>query len=646
MILKKTKNYKKLLLSLVSIFTPAAILASCGTYNDGSPKNQTYQYLTSNATQKDETVYLTTSQGKFWPLISALDTFGAGTNGLIPYYNKTFKDDADFVPVKLLLNTESKAISQAQTAENIGSILQNNGDTLPSVALADASTSFVVNRYNRLLDISKSEINPALFGDKISRAYNDLNLNNNTFYNIPFNLNDVDATSFNLDNLRIVFEILKQGGAKIDENMDIYKQAQASKDVGNSTKENNLFSVIKAKSNNSFADLTVNKETFTTIENALDFSIKFVQGIAIDESKKAKLDESTENISIFDIDYSQNVLIKNILSKTGKTFWSPSGDGTQLDYNIATDQELESSFKEAYNKFTANLPEIKVDITKNGKTSKKVIQAFQFKNFKSDFKGFGEWGSHDILRYKTAFGFVPAVGIKQSIDSFTSRILGFEDGQNFATYKDVYTIGQPVKARPNSPFNAYWPGGSSLIAIKTGNEKVDKGTIKFLNWLFKGSNKITGKDMSNLDYLIETSAYFVPTKETTTQAKLEQIKALYQKTLEEIKASEDAAGIEKHQTFSLFKKEKDIVNNEKLEKLNLSLYDKLSNLRSVIVSLESLLNHINDPKTKMILDTGNSTTNKISTTILDSLIDRTKVENSETKTAEQIYTSIQNTLKS
>lgn len=662
-------KFKKLI-TLSSVLTPVAFFAfSCASA--GTKDSQSS--LISKATQSKNEVIFTTSQGKFWPLISALNEYGSDQNGLIPYYNKTFKNDKDFVEVKLLLNDKSKAITQADTANNINSILATDGDNLPSIALADSSTAFVANRYNRLLDLSSSKIKSDLFNENIFSYYNSLTLNNNNnFYNIPFNVSDVDATSFNLDNLRTVFDLIKKGGGQIDEEMELYKNAQKSKDEGNSIKETNLFSAIDVKSNDVFKDLKVNLSTFTNIEDAIDFANTFTNGIKVDSSKTSKLNEKTENVSLFVIDYSDNIFLKNILSKSGKYLWEANKNGTGFDYSIANDSSLQNIFEQTYKKFTDKINKVEFNVS----GSKKYFQAFQFKNFKNGYKGFGEWGSHDILRYKTAFGFVPSVGIKQSIDSQTSRVLGFEDPQNFATFKDVYTIGQPLKSTNNSPFSSYWPGGSSIIALKTNNEKVDKGTIKFLNWLFTGKNTISGKEVSNIDYLIEKSAYFVPTKDVVTNSKLEEIKKLYEQTLNEIEKKAKEAGVEKNKTFEVQKspevKKPEATsttntttnasstsnttstttsssnqnNDEKLKKLDLGLYDKLSNLRSVIVSLESMLNSSNDAKSKIILDIGDAKTNKVKLLILDSLINSTQYENSSIKTYDDLIRNLKNTILS
>ncbi|MDW2912846.1 hypothetical protein R7U62_01905 [Mesomycoplasma ovipneumoniae] len=599
------KFFKPLLLLSPSLFL---IASACGvSENTIDPKTQ---------------VVMTTSQGPFWPLIFGLNVYGKNQKGLIPYYNQKFKDDPDFAPVRLVLSDESKANTQKQTTENIKKLLDTNSDQLPSIVLGDSSTASVLQEHNRLLEIKSDKLNPGLFKDQIVEEYNSFNFGENKFYNIPFNINDVDSLRFNLDNLRIILDLVKKGSGKVDESTEIYKKAQESAQKGNSTPENSFFSNLEVKSADIFKDLNVNQDTFSNIEEAFDFSTKFIDGVKI--KADAKLDENTPNSAIFHIDYSDLTFHKNIISKTGKKFWEPKGE--DLTFNIATDTSLQDEFKKTYEKFTNTNKKIEQKVGQQTK----ILQAFQFKNFKGT--GIGEWGGHDILQYRAVFGYDPGVGIKQSIDTQTTRNL-FADkkpelAKGFATFNDVFATNQPLKSHKNSPFFVYNSGGSSLIPIKTDTKKINKAAIKFLEWLFTGQNDIDkpGTMVDNADYLMENTGYFLPTKAVVTAEKLEQVKKKYQEYYDKIVDFE-----------SKNKKSIELVG-EDAKKIDWSLYEKMANLRSVIISMESMLNAFREDssKVKILSDNGNFKQAKISTTITDSLIESTKFENSKTESSDKL----------
>ncbi|MBG0731087.1 P68 family surface lipoprotein [Mycoplasma sp. 'Moose RK'] len=598
-------NLKKILLSSLILSPTLFLAAACGEKQQIVSKNE---------------VTLSTSQGVFWPLIFGLDEYGKHEKGLIPYYNSKFKNDPDFLPVRIILTDEAKAKTQTETTQNIKNMLDSNSDQLPSLVLGDISTADVLQKYDRLLQFQNTKVKPEIFPEKIVKAYNQFAFGNNHFYNIPFNKNDVDALSFNLDNVKIVLDLVKKGGGKVDESSVVYKKATEGSTAGNSTPENSFFKAVEEKDATVFKDLNVNDETFSNIETALDFARKFMKGLKL--KSDAKLDQNTENAAIFEIDYSSLVFIKNLVSKTGKSLWETKSD--KLTFPIFDDQSLRDEFKKDYKIFTGENPELK---TKVGEKTV-VFHAFQFKNFKG--KGIGEWASHDILRYRTAFGFVPGVGIKQSIDSATSRSLfaskNPENAKNFATIHDVYTTNQPVKSMKDSPYSVFWSGGSSLIPVKTGDEKAQKATIKFLEWLFNGQNDIDGTMVDNVDYLMENTGYFVPTKAILNQEKLDKIKVKYQNYLDQIKDFET----KNKKSFELI--------GEEAKKIDWKLYERAANLRSVILSMESMLKATkeNQDNYKILNDNGDFKATKISGLILDSLIASTQVENKKIQTGEEI----------
>ncbi|QEA02552.1 lipoprotein [Mesomycoplasma hyopneumoniae] len=595
-------NFKKYL-KLFPILSPSFFLIAAGC---GSQKEQ---------------VVLNTSQGVFWPLIFGLNEYGKNEKGLIPYYNKTFKDDPDFVPVRLVLDNESNAKTQSQLTQNIKNLLDSNSDQIPSLVLGDLSTASVLAKHNRLLQIKNEKLGPDLFVDKLVSAYNSSDFGQNKFYNIPFNKNDVDALGFNLDNLKIIFDLIEKGGGSIDKSSELYQKAVEAENNGNSTPKNSLFRAIDIIAPDVFKDLKVDLSTFENIENALEFTTKFINGVKFRED--AQLDEATENATIFDLDYSQIIFHKDLISKTGSPFWSPKGKN--LDFLINSDPNLRQEFIKTYDKYVKSNKKL----TKKVKNQTKILQAFQFKNFKAP--GIGQWGSHDLLQYRTVFGYIPGVGIKQSMDSATSRNLFAknmpEKAKKFATFNDIFHTNQPLKALPDSPVSIYYSGGSSLIPIKTGNEKIDKGTQKFLTWLYTGKNDINGKLTDNADYLMENTGYFIPLKTMVTKEKLDEIKAKYNQYYTTIKDFEK----KNKKSFELI--------GEDAKKIDWNLYEKAANLRSVIISMESMLKALdnkNGQKSEILTDNGDFKATKISNIILDSLIESTRFENPQIKTGQEI----------
>lgn len=198
-----------------ALLSPSFLLvaAACGANQEEKKPTENGSEKTIDLTKIDPKtqVVLTTSQGSSWPLIFGLNVYGKNEKGLIPYYNQKFKNDADFAPVRIVLNDEAKAKTQSQTTQNIKNLLDSNSDQIPSLVLGDSSTASVLEQYNRLLDVRNDKLKPELFANKLVSAYNDTDFaKNNKFYNIPFNNNDVDALGFNLDNLKIILDLIKK----------------------------------------------------------------------------------------------------------------------------------------------------------------------------------------------------------------------------------------------------------------------------------------------------------------------------------------------------------------------------------------------------------------------------------------------------
>ncbi|WP_434336829.1 P68 family surface lipoprotein [Mesomycoplasma conjunctivae] len=595
------------------ILAPMSFLVACGVQANN-----------------DDKILFTTSQGPQWPLMQAL----AGENGLINYYNKIFKNDRDFVPVKLIFNTESKANSQADTARNISNLLNNKSDKIPSIALADAATAFSANEHGALLDLSKSLINSNLFDDKIISQYNSIKIANHPIYNIPFNINENDATSFNLDNLRIIFDIIENNGGQVDKSMPLYLKAQDSLQKGNNTPSNSLFYAIKAKSKTSFEDFHINQKTFENIDNLLDFVEKFMTNIEVDQDKLKNLDENTQDSFLLTVDYGDQFFIKTLISKTDSSLWEPNDNLKKFDFPIMADNNLRDKFSKLWEKLT-KIEKIRFDLP-NKQNKAVFLQSLQFKFWKNPQNS--QWSYKDILNYRSVISILPSVAVKGQVDSPSSRSTtaatpeeAAANLKNVSTIHDVYLAPQILQANPQAK-KVYWSGGSSLIGIKTGKQNIDKGAIKFLNWLLNGWNDIGGNVMSNINFIAEKSAYFVPVKSQVNQENLNKLKQLQQKYLQEINDQEKEKGISVKQVDS--------------SKIHWGPYIKALNLQSVIISLESMLNALKSQNTAFVSDTGNKTIAEISNNIEDALVESTRVENPMITKPNKILEAIDDSIKS
>ncbi|CRH25314.1 Uncharacterised protein [Chlamydia trachomatis] len=120
--------------------------------------------------------------------------------------------------------------------------------------------------------------------------------------------------------MKVLFDIIKQGGGTIDENSIIAKKVKEAEGKGNHIPSSSMFSAIKIKEsskNTGFSGYTVNDSTFSVIKKAFEFAQKIYDNTEIDTTKLSK---DVKDSEIFAIDYASDVFRKEILSKTNKTF--------------------------------------------------------------------------------------------------------------------------------------------------------------------------------------------------------------------------------------------------------------------------------------------------------------------------------------
>ncbi|WP_033161262.1 P68 family surface lipoprotein [[Mycoplasma] collis] len=602
----KKKNIFKTLFMLSTI-TAVGTVVSCGTQNV-EPK-----------------VKLATAQGDIWPLMRSLAP-------VIKYYNNVYlpeerkKDEnKDLLDVELLFSDTTKAEhSEVKLANQLLSQLKNNSHPglIYNLVLGNQAAAFNAHQYDSLLDISDTVIKPDLFNPRILKAHNELagqGLDPNKIYSIPFDVTDVDALVFNLDIMYEILTLIKNNGGTVDENSNIYKKSMEAITKGTALSEKSLFKKLKAKSNTVYNGLTVNDNTFKGILTTLEFSKKFYDGLDIDFT-------GTEgDATIFTIDYQQDAFFKALKNETGKDLVTvqeyKEKNPKLVNYNFEKDTDFQNKFKDLFSKFSAK-SEIKQTVNKTTLNQKdengNAKESQVFFNVRYAANGATDWASWDIRNFKTAIAYAPLVGVNQTVQSPVSKSF-FATSKNengeivinenlfktFATNDDVYYEGQVIKNRASDQIETYQKGGSNLIAIKTGDERYDKSTKHFLNFLFKGQiqdSELSSNLMINVaDYIAESSSYIVPSNEFLKQEKVTEYENKIKMYEEKIKES----------------------NTKKEDKEQYEL--RINNLRAAIITLKGALNYQNTEKIGLYntysLDSKSS---EVVKSIQDWLLDSTK----------------------
>ncbi|WP_215744343.1 P68 family surface lipoprotein [Mesomycoplasma hyorhinis] len=664
------KKHIKTLISSVSILTPVAILASCG---------------------QPTTIKFATSQGSYWPMM-------LGMKEIIKIYNEQHKNDADFIPVELLTSDVTHKNSEGQLLSSLDSDLSTKQSSDWNLILGNKATAYVANSYDKLLDVGTSTVNPNSFPTKIINNYNKLLgvEGQTTLKSLPYNINDTDGIVFNLDIMKVLFDIIKQGGGTIDENSIIAKKVKEAEGKGNHIPSSSMFSAIKIKEsskNTGFSGYTVNDSTFSVIKKAFEFAQKIYDNTEIDTTKLSK---DVKDSEIFAIDYASDVFRKEILSKTNKTFWSEKSlqnNKITLDVNLNTNQALKTEVENQYQEWENTLKQTQFIPTTttqaNTETTswtKKDIQTksatddsqqsinsktFYSVKFTEYFKPINQWGSFEIRQYLTAFTYAPLVGTNYSVDSPWSRAFfkkdleeGKQKASEWTTREDVYATNQAMKADDNAQYLAYNAGGSSLIAIKSNSDIINKNIIKFVDFLYNGTGltDLTGAKISAADFMAEKSAYFIPTSTSVSQAKIDEFKArqtTYKNKLASLDTQIAAEQLEAkaiQDKVNAHTKDASKPDATKAEKTKLTNYNNLlkqrasfdvaiNNLTSVIISIESALKFVNNDKTGILPQPANNDMIHITENLKNTLADATRKDKPTHLTKEKFLETLLKDLK-
>ncbi|QJB71317.1 P68 family surface lipoprotein [Mycoplasma sp. 1654_15] len=611
----------KYLLPISTLFLGTSLFISCTKTQDTPGKPEPVKAEEQKLEQQK--VVFATSQAKIWPLMR-------GITGLIDYYNKNFKDTQNFLEVELKTSEDTKADTEDKTANTLDSDLSATGSKYDLI-LGNKSSAYVANSYNKLLDVSSS-IGTNLFPEKLVENHNKILGSNDitSLKSLPFDLNDTEAIFFNLDVMSVLFDLIKQGGGSIDENSNIYKQVMQAKNKGNSLPEHSFFKALNIKNENVFKDFIVNDDTFSLIDNAFEFAHKVFDGLTVDNSK---VFDDTTDATIFSIDYTENVLYKDIISKTGKALWEEKlvKDKNQKDElkvvkNLESDQQVKTSLLDTYQEWNKAFKQIQ--FTKNNnKWNSHIIESNNPQNQQTNnnqklnsktFYSVDLDISGAIRQFNAAFVYMPGVGMNYSVKSPWSKYFASETNKpsSWATRDDVLAISQATKANKDSEFEAYKDGGSSLIVIKSDNDAKNQAVVKFLDFLYKGeiTNPLTNKKVSTNQYIIEKTGYFLPTKEVIKQETIDSLKQTRTNYLNEFtKLENDLKNSSLDQTAK-----KDL--ESKLDSYDIAI----NNLQSGIISIESALKFISNDKVKLVPQPAHKDLGKMGNTIINQFKESTK----------------------
>lgn len=579
---------------------------------------------------------------KSWPLSGGLAPFAE-------YYNKTFKGQKDFMPVKMSYaddhNTTSEFVLARRAKDNIES---GNFKDVPNIILGAQSGAYVINQYNRLMDLSDVGIKKDIFNQSIADLHSILSgqADKSRVYNIPFDNADTDALAFNLDALYFMLKMIEDGKGEVDWNADIPKRAKdaAQPGVGNDLPEKSIWRALKLKEGEPFKGFKVDEKTFKSMEKIRELAVKFHEGTTLEESK---VDADTITGEVLSIDYNAQAFLKEFKSRIGKTendvIWKLvlTGDQkkpTRVEYNLPNNPEYVKTFKELWDTYTTK--SIKRHVKKINENSK------VFSSIKYMEHGIQEWGSWNIREFKSAISILASVGTNQRMLSSVSRKLfsKLKDGtqvkdfeKNNAKFEDVYLLPQ-LTLMSEGKDQIFAEGGSSILAVDTSKERdtntpENRATKKFLSWLYTGKNTHTGTEEENWKTFAKLSGYIMPLKNVISDANEKWMKEEIDRLLKEVREIESKP--------NATEAEKEVANKK---------FFTLNNLRSALVSLQSILNlEKNKGKVLVKASVTDDATSEISESIDKALYRSTIHDGQEIASADKLVEgfkqSVQNTPK-
>ncbi|WFQ93484.1 glycerol ABC transporter glycerol-binding protein [Mycoplasma feriruminatoris] len=603
--------------------------------------------IACSTTSSSNRVLFSLAQGSGWPLALSLKP-------LVKYYNETFKNDKDFVLVKFQFADNKNNDPDVETHNIYGEFslikkVKENMETgntkaLPNIILGAQSGAYVINQDQRLLDVSDQGINKDLFSKKVGDLHSVLagQSDTNKLYNIPFDNADTDSVHFNLKLMKKMFDLIEKGGGSVEKELEIYKKAVASeKDTkGNKIPEKSIWNALKVKTeknglnnSSSLKNIKITKETFESIESLRDLASKFVEGVEIDSEK---INNDTISGEVFSIDYQEDEFYKELHSRIdqGKSIFELEKEGEnkipKVKYNLVNDSAIKEEFKKLWEEWSSSIK--RIENNKNNSLDKKVFQSMKFMANADK-----EWGSWNIFRFQSAFSLAASVGAHQNkISQLTRNHPYFGDDikkdKDFETVNakeaDVFMDSQitpsikkgsngGVTSTTNGGKNVgiFHEGGSSIIPINVGNEKLNNGTKKFLKWIYTGKNK---NNEDNWLTLAKTSGYIMPLKTVVTDETVKKIEDTVKKLEEKLKATSDISKEPQYFTLNM--------------------------LRSSLLSLKSLVKLEKGEVIAKAVVTDDKTA-QITGHISKSLINQTEIKNPSTTQADQLIKQFEQIVK-
>ncbi|WP_434341855.1 hypothetical protein V2P24_00660 [Mycoplasma putrefaciens] len=503
--------------------------------------------IACNLASQRNTIIVQLAQGEFWPL-------AFGLKPLTEYYNNNFKDQQDFVKVELQFKDKTRTDDEFKLIKKVKDyIITGDFNNLPNIVVGSQSGAYVLKQTNNLLDLSGSIIKKDLFSKKIANLHSTLagqGEKTETLFNIPFDNSDLDSLNFNYQLLNKMFDLIKKNGGTINESANIVKSVeQAAKKANEGNKdytkipENSVWNWIKAKNKTVFKDIrNVDDSTFESIQSIRDLAKKFTQGLEIDNPMI-----TTEIISgnVFSIDYFYDTFYKELDSRIDKDkVIFKLNSKNDVDYNLVTDSSVEKETKNLWDDYTINVKQRIEQETKKGAVSKKVVfQSIKYTDRDND------WGAHEIRRFQSAISLTPSVGSSQN--KITNWVANPDDRKD-AKSGDVAMKPQLLLSKSKGQ-KIFSEGGSSILPIDSKNSRLNQGTIKFLEWLYTGKNKLDQQnEEENWITLAKNSGYIMPLAKVVNDKKgLNKLEERYKNLQNKLNAQTDKTKSNEYITLNL-----------------------------------------------------------------------------------------------
>ncbi|MDC4163304.1 hypothetical protein LNO75_01755 [Mycoplasma sp. T363T] len=499
--------------------------------------------FSSKEQEPKKTIIFQSAQNKSFPLDRIM-------HSLVETYNKNHANNPDFLKVVYQNSEITKVDSEFKLANTISHKIKQKSDNVPNLFLGSISGSSLINQYQRILDVSSDEFFKSQpFIEQINQITKKIvGVNHSNQSALPFDLTDLDVLYFNKPVMLKLFSIFEAGGGIVVKQSKIYNHLITK----TALPEDSFWLKLTPKSHDVFKGKTIDDSTFDNLESIFKFSSIIYNGIDF------SIATPDANYSILEIDYERNLFTKHLWNKLGnseETFlWN-------LKANPKNDKEFAVNFDNFKNEQTREITKKTIQFWYDNIKVFRTKNKFDIRSIKLNNSGKDNFSFNDIRNSNAAFAIGPTVGISQatiskySIDNFIANKNNKSDleiikdaEQKFVKPDDVYWTSQITKIDDSDKYT-YQIGGSYLIPISSGDEKVDKATINFIKFLYsyKNSGWINPSDPI-IETIEDRSGYFVPLK---SNWKAENVRRNNQ--IKELKKSFDYSKLTNEQKIDLYK---------------------------------------------------------------------------------------------